>query len=294
MEPRAPFHLFTPQDTNLLAEYEAGSKIPDIFRPNGDPAPGIVTTQDEFAISWTEQEAINKVERLLATSSEDEARQLFRLCSQDQWSYAWAKKQLADGEWRRETTRLLYRPFDVRWTIFNSNVAVHRRERVMRHMLAGKNVGITIRRAGQVIDQGAWDIVFCTTHITDLNLYRRGGNNLFPLYLYPDPAKPSLLDAEPPSTAPGGRRPNLAPAFIADCAARLGLAWVADGRGDLTPNPSPTGRGAPGGWIRPCGERGGRGERGAGDVRAGGCLLLHVCRLPLARLSRALRRVPQD
>src|SRR6266481_5338683 len=39
---------------------------------NGDPAPGIVTTHDEFAISWSETEAAEKVERLLRTSSEVE------------------------------------------------------------------------------------------------------------------------------------------------------------------------------------------------------------------------------
>jgi hypothetical protein len=84
LAPQDPFHLFVPQDTKLLAEYETGWKIPDIFSPNGDPAPGIVTTHDEFAISWTEDEAIQKVERLLATQTESEARELFRLCSQAQ------------------------------------------------------------------------------------------------------------------------------------------------------------------------------------------------------------------
>ena len=41
------------------------------------------------------------------------------------------------GEWVKEVRGILYRPFDIRWTVYNSNVAVHRLERVMRHMLAG-------------------------------------------------------------------------------------------------------------------------------------------------------------
>jgi predicted helicase len=119
--------LFVKQDAGLRAEYESGWSIADIFKPNGDPAPGIVTTHDEFAISWTREEALDKVERLLATSSEIDARQLFTLCSQSQWNYARAKKELADGAWRQQAIPLLYRPFDVRWTIWNSNVSVHRR-----------------------------------------------------------------------------------------------------------------------------------------------------------------------
>jgi len=220
LNPQAPFYLFTPRDGRYLAEYEAGWSVPDIFRPNGDPAPGIVTCHDEFAISWTKGEAISKVERFLSTKTESEARQLFRLCSQDQWQYDAAKNELGQGTWQSETTEVLYRPFDRRWTVFNRHVAVHRRERVMRHMLSRENTGLAIGRAGQVIDQGAWDIVFCTRYITEFNLYRRGGNNLFPLYLYS-------------ATAGGERRVNLAPEFIADFAARLGMNWVTDGRGDL-------------------------------------------------------------
>jgi predicted helicase len=220
LNPQPPFYLFTPQDSRYAAEYEAGWRVPDIFRPNGDPAPGIVTCHDQFAISWTEAEAYCKVERFLSTKTEDEARQLFRLCSQDQWQYASAKSELQRGAWRQETTEILYRPFDRRWTVFNRHVAVHRRERVMRHMLAGENIGLTIGRAGQVIDQDEWDIVFCTRFITEFNLYRRGGNNLFPLYLYDDASS-------------GDRSMNLAPEFISDCIARLGMRWIADGRGNL-------------------------------------------------------------
>ena len=233
LTPQAPFYLLAPQDTQNLAEYELGWKVPDIFRPNGDPAPGIVTTQDEFAISWTKAEAIRKVEQLIATDTESEARQLFRLCAQDQWQYGWAKKELANGQWREDLVEVLYRPFDIRWTVFNRYVAVHRRERVMHHMLAGQNVGITIGRAGQVIDQGEWDIVFCTHFITEYNLYRRGGNNLFPIYLYPDTSKTTLFDAELQTDAPGSRRPNLDPTFIAAFSQRLDKEFVPDGTGDL-------------------------------------------------------------
>jgi hypothetical protein len=103
---------------------------------NGDPAPGIVTTQDEFAISWTREEAIAKVERLLGTDNEADARDIWRLCSQSQWSYSRAKSELANGEWRQQVMPILYRPFDTRWTVYDRNVAVHRRERVSRHLLA--------------------------------------------------------------------------------------------------------------------------------------------------------------
>ena len=77
--PKAPRRLFVPQDEGLLAEYESGWSIIEAMRLNGDPAPGIVTTHDGFAISWTREEAIAKVERFLATANEEEARAIWRL-----------------------------------------------------------------------------------------------------------------------------------------------------------------------------------------------------------------------
>ena len=213
-----PLYLFVPQDTRYLAEYEAGWSIPTIFQVPEDPAPGIITCHDDFAISWSRAEAMQKVERLLATENEIEARQLFRLCSQDQWQYAAAKKDLRQDDWQQDLVEILYRPFDKRWTVFNRHVAVHRRERVMRHILAGENIGLTIGRAGQVINQAQWDIVFCTRNITEFNLFRRGGNYLFPLYLY---------------SRSGERAANLTLPFISELTSCLAMTWLPDGRGDL-------------------------------------------------------------
>ena len=143
LSPKHPQFLFIPRDEELAGEYEDLWSIPTIFSPVGDPAPGIVTTHDQFAISWNPVEAAAKVERLLATASEEEARSIWRLCSQSQWQYDRAKEGLADYSWRDQIKNILYRPFDVRTTVFDHNVAVHRRERVMRHMLAGPNMGLS-------------------------------------------------------------------------------------------------------------------------------------------------------
>ncbi len=48
------------------------------------------------------------------------------------------------------------------------------------------NLALCVGRAGQVVGlERPWNIVFCTETITDLNLFYRGGNVTFPLYLYP-------------------------------------------------------------------------------------------------------------
>jgi predicted helicase len=231
LKPEAPYYLFVPRDTSLLPEYETGWSVAKIFSPNGDPAPGIVTTHDEFAISWSADEAVNKVEQLLETSTEREARDIFRLCTQDQWNYERAKEELSDEEWRNELTPILYRPFDMRWTVFNRNVAVHRRERVMKQMLAGNNIGLCTNR--QV--NGDFQHVLCTNTIINdctLSLATKERTYLLPLYLYYREGNASLLDIAE-SVDDNNRRPNLAPDFIADFSGRLGLTFITDGEGDL-------------------------------------------------------------
>lgn len=185
IDPQAPYFLFRPFDRSRGVAYDSFTSIPEIFSPNGSPAPGIVTTHDEFAISWTPEEAAQKVQRLLATTSEEQARKQFKLCSQSQWSYKRAKEELAEGRWRQEIVPVLYRPFDIRYTVFNRNVAVHRRERVMRHMLAGENIALITSRLTKgesfrhaQATRGVAEVI-CMSPKTSNNGF------IFPLYLYP-------------------------------------------------------------------------------------------------------------
>jgi len=57
-------------------------------------------------------------------------------------------------------------------------------------------------------------------------------NYLFPLYLYAEAKKSTLFDFVESSDAHGGRRPNLAPRFVAELEQRLGLSFVPGGAGD--------------------------------------------------------------
>ena len=217
LAPKPPLYLFVPRDEMFINEYEAAWPIPAIFAPNGDPAPGIVTTHDQFAISWTREEAVSKVERLLATKSEEEAREIWRLCSQDQWRYERAKLKLADDSWRERIAPILYRPFDMRTTVFDHNVAVHRRERVMRHMLAGPNVGLSTTRSTEIA--GGWEHAFVSRTLTQHHTVSlKEVNYLFPLYTY----------------GKGMRKANLDQEFVAKIASAIGLEFLSEGGGNLT------------------------------------------------------------
>ena len=109
--PVPEYYLFIRQDAGLRSEYERSISIHKAMGENGDPAPGIVTTQDEFAIAFTKSEMHDHIAVLVGTQTEDEARKIFRLCTQSQWNYANAKRELRKGDWINDIEPILYRPF---------------------------------------------------------------------------------------------------------------------------------------------------------------------------------------
>lgn len=238
LAPQSPNYLFTPQNTDLLDEYQRAWKLPDVMSLNGDPAPCIVTTHDQFAISWTAEEAKAKVERFLQTTSEEQARQIWRLCSQSQWSYSRAKQQLASGLWESQVESILYRPFDIRWTVYDSNVAVHRRDRVMRHMLAGQNLGLIFMRQVALDEEYSHFGVARTLADNRAFYSNKGIMYLAPLYLAATSEKQAttqvgMVGLSHWPEGKNGRRSNLNPEFVRDMEGRLGLAFIPDGQGDL-------------------------------------------------------------
>ena len=211
---RDPDVIFVRRDDDRGDEYAEFVSIPMLMDQNGDPAPGIVTTHDEFAISFTKTEQIDKVEQLLATRTEEQARELFTLCSQNQWVYSEAKKNLRSGEWKNELVQILYRPFDRRWSVYNRYVAVHRRVRVSRNMLNGKNIAISVPRSTEI--KRGWEHVFSSRQIIQHHTVSlKEVNYLFPLWIEPDW----------PETR---RRANLSPHWIRSISAGTGLAWAPD------------------------------------------------------------------
>ena len=172
---------FIPSGGALEAKYQTGFSLSELLSLNGRPAPGFATQHDEFAISFSKQESVEKVEAFLQAEDEPTARGLFSLCAQNQWQYARAKTQLSDGAWKNELTRLAYRPLDRRWTVFNRNVAVHRRERVMAHLFNHDNLAFCLSGNSESIGSPSFDAVSLVDQVTELNYFRRGGAYVFPL-----------------------------------------------------------------------------------------------------------------
>ena len=66
----SPHYFFVPQDTTLIAEYEAAWDICSIFPVNSN---GIQTSRDHIAYAWTHDELVSRIEEFASTIISDDA-----------------------------------------------------------------------------------------------------------------------------------------------------------------------------------------------------------------------------
>ncbi len=228
--PGKPFYLFTPQDVNLKAEYHEFTKIVDVMPVN---VLGFQTHRDSFAIAFEEDEIRARIGEMREDHINDQQlRERYDIKDSREWKLQDARKELRQIEhWEKDVTGCLYRPFDTRPCYFSDIVMDRPRRELMDHVVHKGNLVMGVGRQGQAVNDPVWSLMTVSQLPVDANVFRRGGVTCCPLYLYPDPNK--LLEDFDWPPGKDGRRPNLNPDFVHEMAAKLGLAFVTEGTGDL-------------------------------------------------------------
>lgn len=178
---REPYYFFVPKDFAKEEKYKQGISVSDFFNEYNS---GIQTKKDSLAIQFTQTDLEHIVSDFQELSI-DELRTKYTLKDSSGWKVSSAKENIMDGDFKY--IDILYRPFDTRKTIFTrrSGGFIGRpRARTMKHMLAGRNLGLITNR--QIVGEmwshvGATKLVNC--HGT-FYLGNKGQDYLFPLYLY--------------------------------------------------------------------------------------------------------------
>lgn len=187
LEPQEPFYLFIPQDENLRIEYDKGYSIKDMFRISST---GICSQRDSVVIRKTQKEIKKLIDDFCSISIEDIIKKYNIEKDGRDWQIKRAVDSIKESEAKKigRFVKISYRPFDFYWTYFNGDsraFMAYPRTEVMEHFLEGENLGLMIGRQLMAVGGNDFDIVFCSDKIVDLNFYRRGGEQIFPLYLYP-------------------------------------------------------------------------------------------------------------
>ena len=203
LSPNSPFYLLVPQDADLRREYEDYWKLTDIMPHYGA---GIITSRDHFVTDFEDAPLLKRLELFRDSSLSDEwIRINLEVKDNSMWSMAEARKDFRKDPTKRELlVDLLYRPFDSRRIYFETNVVFNMRIQVMRHMLAGRNIGLLTARSNK---SPTPDHFFCSKLIVETKCGESTTqSSFFPLFLYAEESELGFKQ---------GLRVNLSPTFLA-------------------------------------------------------------------------------
>lgn len=103
----------------------------------------------------------------------------------DEWDISMARETLrTEQDINQYIQSILYRLYDKRSIFYHDDLVARPRRAVMKHLIAGNNIAMCVGRAGQAVEDTTWNLVSISDVIVDLNIFRRGGNLVFPLCCY--------------------------------------------------------------------------------------------------------------
>lgn len=190
LDPSSPFYFFVPKKEKHKTKYDTYLQVNQIFQVG---TVGIVTGRDHFTVSVTEHDLWVRILNFAKMDIEI-ARATYELGRDSRdWTVKTAQKDVqSSGPSKEHVRKILYRPFDERWTYYTGKsrgIYSSPQVSIMQHMKQ-PNLALCVGRAGQVVGtEHDWNIVLCSSMIEDFNLFYRGGNVNFPLYLYAEDDK---------------------------------------------------------------------------------------------------------
>ena len=225
LTPTSPNYLFVPHNESINEEYERYWKLTDIFLLNNG---GTITKRDKMVIDFEPEPILERVDYFRnSTESNEQLCQQLPIRMNREWDIDGARELLrSEQNLEKHIQPILYRPYDDRFIFYHDALVARRTVKVMRHLLAGENVAMCVGRAGQAIGDVTWNIVSISKTIANLNLFRRGGIVVFPLYHYAEQR--------------GQRRHNMSQQFLDEVCRHLNyeidhaaaLHLIPDGKGD--------------------------------------------------------------
>lgn len=223
LAPQSPFYMYFPRQFDLLAEYERGWKVTDIFPIN---SVGIVTARDSLTIHFSEADIWRTVVEFEKLSVETARRKYHLGKDARDWKVGLAQEDIRDsGPVQSKVMPIQYRPFDLRFTYYTGQtrgfICMPRPE-VMGHMRS-TNIGFHLCR--QIVSE-SWQHILVTNTITDdcyVSTKTRERGYTLPLYAISEQttARQGLF-AVLSDDRVKERKPNFAASFVAELATALG------------------------------------------------------------------------
>lgn len=174
--------IFKKIDENRFTEYNKGINPTELFKIN---VMGFQTHRDSFCIDNNKEILAKRLTDFSESEiSESEISKKFDIKSSSDFNIQNAQKELSKVEIKKEIIKCNYRPFEEKYIYFDRIVVDRPRKELIIHSKNKENVIIGIGRQGMAVGDIEWCLTTVSKNPVDANMFRRGGVNLFPLYLY--------------------------------------------------------------------------------------------------------------
>lgn len=186
IHPAAPLYTFRIRNQHLREQYDAGFNISDLMMVN---VQGFTTDKDYVAIQYEAKDIRNIVSAMQSDKDDTELQQEYGFSDSRDWKLKGARSLLKAASFGiddvdKYTSQVCYRPFDFRWTFFHKALVTYPRPLLQNSVHNKWNLVLCLGKAGNVIGDNEWSLVYISKLPTDKNVVPRGGVYLFPLYVY--------------------------------------------------------------------------------------------------------------
>ena len=180
-----PLFTFRLRERELKEKYDEGFKVQDLMH---EYVQGFTTDKDYIAIQYEEEDIQEIVQSMLSNDTDEQLREKYNFKDNRDWHLDKARKLLKSkkNDAPKDITKVLYRPYDVRWTLFNKALVTYPRPLIQKSIHNHNNYALCLGKLGSAVGDSEWALSFISKLPTDKNLIPRGGVYLFPLFVYDD------------------------------------------------------------------------------------------------------------
>lgn len=182
--PLANSYVFKQIDETPFKKYDAGINPTELFKVN---VMGFQTHRDHFCMDDDKTVLEKRLSNFSSSSeSESEISLKYGVKSSSDFNINDAKNFISKLSIKDEISICSYRPFENKYILFDRIVVDRPRKELINHSKNRDNLLLGMGRQGLAVGDIEWCLATVSRNPTDANMFRRGGVNLFPLYLYPE------------------------------------------------------------------------------------------------------------
>lgn len=216
-----PSYFFVSKDSVTQNKYNLGFNSKDLFLV---AVLGFQTHRDNYSIDIDKNTTRTKILELKSLDvTNDFIYKKYAIKDNRDWQLQIQRNNLrANVEWEKHFTDCAYRPFDNRSCYLSYVTMDYPRKEILKNVLKKNNLSLIVSRQQAV---AGFRHVFLTKQPAEsclLSTVSKEGNQVFPLYLYPESTGQQTIDSATERT------PNLNPEIVRQIAEKLGIPFVAE------------------------------------------------------------------